>query len=970
MASLIPPLRRRRRETAAIEARAEELAYQRSVQVLAKSFLGADAATTPGTSWSSQGTGPSSALLARVTQNLAQSFGRAPADLEVALAEQGLSWGPPFPPGRPLDPFWGYKRPPRNQDYSVGENVQITPRFGRISFATLKAIYDAYDVAQIVVRHLINDVRSLDYAFVPPLNVAEDASDDIAAAERFFSSPDKRQPFRAWLAEYLQDVLRYDAGALFVRRNEMGDAIALEVVTGPTIIPLLDFYGRVATDEDDDGAGPEHLWPGKITPAYLQIVQGLPWVWLTKDQLIYQPLNPLPDSQYGLSPLEAVLLTANTDVRFQWHFLQYFTEGTVPAGFMEAPPDLSDPAQIEAWQQTWDALMVGDQAKLRQVRWVPAGSKFQPAKPAADAFDDKFPLYLMRRICAAYGVTPNDLGFTEDVNRSTGEIQMDVQFRVGTLPLVRHVEDVINLFLAEDLKLKARIQFDTGQGTQHRLETARANDIYINNGTLSPDEVRISLGKRISRERPTPRFVNNGRAGPIPLLALDSLSGEIDYMTYGPHKGQPLIDHPFVSAPGVAPVIGSTGHKGAQNATANMQDNMILENVAPAAPGHVLHPSGRVQETPGLPKPPGSPPGTDDAGSSGEEAAAKALEEAFGVIDLLLDRLEAAKGATLMPRQGAPDNTGGPGVPRGFSNAVTAPDQTFAPDAPVPTTYYDGQTLDMTAGMQHELPASDEDEDEDDKAARRRARKVTAGVTAATGIEGNPLAGTQEDDDEDEAVRKAVRQWRDNARSRLRKGLPPRRFEDVPADLADAIWRRLEHARTREEVDRAFALRKEVDAKERAAELLRPEMERLMASAARVDAARDALLLQAAKGAWAPPPPAINVLVQRPEVPDVFVDVAPAAAPEVHVHEHVTVEAAPAPDVHVHAPVTVEGATVTPPDVHVHAPVSVKAPAPKVEVQAPPAPSVNVTVEGPGAPKRTTARRNPDGSVVIERSED
>ena len=295
--------------------------------------------------------------------------------MEAALAEHGLSWGPPFPPGRPLDPFWGYRRPPRTWNFSVGENVQLTPRWNRIAFPTLKAIIESYYAAQICVRHLINDVRSLDYQFIPPQNVMEDATEDLVKAEEFFASPDKRQPFRAWLAEYLQDVLRYDAGALYIRRNEADEPIALEVVSGATIIPLIDFFGRPPADEDDSNAIPEGIWEGDVTPAYTQIIEGMPWVWLAEDDLIYQPLNPLPESQYGLAPMEAVLLQANTDIRFQWHFLQYFTEGSIPAGFMEAPPDLSDPAQVTEWQEAWDAVMLGDQSKLRQVRWVPAGAE-------------------------------------------------------------------------------------------------------------------------------------------------------------------------------------------------------------------------------------------------------------------------------------------------------------------------------------------------------------------------------------------------------------------------------------------------------------------------------------------------------------------------------------------------------------------------------------------------------------------
>ena len=193
----------------------------------------------------------------------------------------------------------------------------------------------------------------------------------------------------------------------------------------------------------------------------------------------------------------------------------------------------------------------------------------------------------MRCTAAAFGVTPNDLGFTEDVNRSTGETQVNIQFRVGTMPIVRHVEDVINMFILEHLHLKARIAFDTGQGTQHRLEIAQADDIDIKNGTMSTDERRIKLGYRISRERPTARYIDNTRAGPIPLLGLESLAGKIDPTTYGPDKDQKLPDHPFVSAPGVGPVPNSQEYKDAQDATANMQRNMVIENGNPQAAGGI-----------------------------------------------------------------------------------------------------------------------------------------------------------------------------------------------------------------------------------------------------------------------------------------------------------------------------------------------------------------------------------------------
>ncbi len=768
----------------------------------AATMMGAAGYSQPGTSWSNQGS-LSNALVARVTQNLASGFARAPEDLELGLAEQGMSWGPPFPPGRPLDPFWGYRRAPRTWDYSVGENVQLAPRWNRVSFQTIKSIYEAYDVAQICVRHLINDVRSLDYNWEPIHGIKADVSGDIEQAIAFFDSPDKRQPFRAWLAEYLQDVLRYDAGALYVRRNEQGDPIALEVVSGETIIPLVDFYGRRPEDENDNEA-PEDLFTGEVVPSYVQIINGLPWDWLASDDLIYQPWNPLPDSQYGLAPLEAVMLSANTDIRFQWHFLNFFTQGTVPAGFMEAPPDQSDPNQIAHWQEVWDAVMQGDQTKNRQVRWVPNGSKFTDAKPGSNTFNELFPLYLMRRTASAFGVTPNDLGFTESVNRATGDTQIDVQFRVGTQPLLRHCEDVINLFVRQHLKLRCRIRFDDGKETEDRVATATAAGVYLDHGVIGVDEVRQELGLHVDKSRPMPRYINNARTGPIPLLALESMAGQIDPETYGPSDQQKPVDTPFSPAPGVVPPQGSPEQKAAAEHTAqNARDLQAATAGGAAAGGEATGEGEREEEAEGDAEDGAESgvakyaPAFDDEevsvdGQSGyyvqmvQDGVVALSEEPGGEAILLVseDNVEPVEGPFIevkpnvfeqvekaargtgrwvLSAKGV-DNIGGPGVTRGLSN---------------PTT--------VTGG--------------------------TDGITVATGIEGVDLLDDEDDEDDDlDAAAKealvalAVRRWRDNSRNRLKKGRAPRRFVDpnLPAAVHDEVWAKLSTASSRAEVDAAF----------------------------------------------------------------------------------------------------------------------------------------------------------------------
>lgn len=720
---------------------------------MSKGFLTGNAAmmgggTTPGqgvpvgsrpSSLSNTGNANLNALVARVQSNLASNFQQTSPELEEQLARQGLSWGPPFPPGRPLDPQWGYRRPPRTWNFAVGENVQLTPRWNRISFQTLKALYDKYDVAQICVRHLIDDVRSLDVSWGPPKNCKDDVDEDIRAAEEFWAYPDRRQPFDCWLAEWLQDVLRYDAGALFIRETEAGDPYAVEVISGETIIPLIDYFGRRPADEEPDQDGEIE---GHITPAFLQIIEGMPWDWLTSDQMIYQPLWPMPESQYGQCPLESIMLSANNDLRFQMHFLEYFTGGTLPAGFMEAPQDLSDPAQVQAWQEHWDALMMGDQGMLNRIRWVPAGSKFTDAKPGANTFDETFPLYLMRRTCAAYKVTPTDLGFTETVNRASSEIQVDVQARVGRGPLIQYVEGVVNLITSQRLKLRARLQIEPGGEIEDRVAVAQAHSIYIEKGVESPDEVRAELGKPVSKDRPFPRFIDNSRAGPITEIAIASQAGEVDPETYGRAEGQALVPTPYASPPGVLPAQGSPEQKTAAEHTAQASRDLIA-----ATTGH--SPPVAAAETPGSPGA-ATVPAPDEAAAKAAIAAVEPL--GWHAVLAVVDALEKG-GAQVGPGSGM--------VP--FGGAAEKAEAT-------------GGVTAATGIQGVDLKGADDDEDED-----------TAKKAAEVALEMRRWR---------ENARNRLKKGR---------AMRPFASTVLSAADHEQVWRVLKAASTREEVDAAFA---------------------------------------------------------------------------------------------------------------------------------------------------------------------
>ncbi|MCI3277647.1 phage portal protein [Streptomyces cylindrosporus] len=489
-------------------------------------------------------------LRSRFTQ-LAKVFGnREPADMQAGEAAAGMTPSKPFSPGAPIGPYDGFSRHPRTHDFVTGYNISARPRsHSAVAFDTLRGMIDAYDVAQMCIWHRIDSIRALDWALVPKQGFKGDASEAIALGMQVLHKPDRQNLFPTWLAKWLYDVLAYDAGALSRVKNRRGDVIGLKVVDGTTIAPLLDYWGDS---------------PEPPAEAYVQYVNGLPWNWLTRNDLVYAPFRPRSNSPYGYAPLESILLNANTDLRFQTYFLQRFTEGNIPQAIGSSPENWT-PDQVQQFQGWWDQFMMGDQSIKSQIRWIPGGSKIEWSNEKD--FDDTFSLFLMRKTCAAYHVVPADLGFTETVNRSSGETQADVQHRVGDLPLVTHLQGVLTAFLQHDLHLPLDFRFDTGQEKEDRLTLAQAWQIYIDAGMASADEGRKELlGLPVDPRRPVPRFHNTPRLGPVPLLAIEGIAGKIDPLTYGPAEDQLPLPQPFVPAPGVISDAGTSDAKAANTA--------------------------------------------------------------------------------------------------------------------------------------------------------------------------------------------------------------------------------------------------------------------------------------------------------------------------------------------------------------------------------------------------------------------
>ena len=236
--------------------------------------------------------------------------GSVPAAMLAGEEASQMTPASPFSPGTPVGPYDGFDRHPRAHDFTTGYNIATRPRTHEaVSFSTLQGLIQSYDIADICIWHRIDSIRSLDWKLLPAEHYNGDVTDAIPLGLAALRKPDRINSFKTWLAKYLYDVLAYDAGTLYRLRNRAGRAVGLSVVDGTSVAPLLDYWGNP---------------PQPPAEAFVQYVNGLPWNWLTRDDIIYEPFRPRPNSPYGHAPIESIMLNANTDLRFQTYFLQRF----------------------------------------------------------------------------------------------------------------------------------------------------------------------------------------------------------------------------------------------------------------------------------------------------------------------------------------------------------------------------------------------------------------------------------------------------------------------------------------------------------------------------------------------------------------------------------------------------------------------------------------------------------------------
>ena len=219
------------------------------------------------------------------------------------------------------------------------------------------------------------------------------------------------------------------------------------------------------------------------------MLHGIPAADFDVDELIYLPRNPRPHRLYGMSPVEQIALTVNIALRRDMATLDYYHAGSTPDAFATLPKDWTLD-QIKQFQDYFDALMSGNLARRRMVKFMPA--EFRLTETRQPPLKDQYDEWLARVICYAFSIPPS--AFVSQVNRATSESLRIQASQEGLVPLKAWVKGALDHIVQVCLK-QPDLEFAwVGDDMVDPLQQAQTLSILVGAGIKTKEEARADLG--------------------------------------------------------------------------------------------------------------------------------------------------------------------------------------------------------------------------------------------------------------------------------------------------------------------------------------------------------------------------------------------------------------------------------------------------------------------------------------------
>jgi hypothetical protein len=458
--------------------------------------------------------------------------GNTPGMLAQLLARDPAAFGGGLGPAYPMrpmpldavDPKTG-RADPRKWQYEVAWNLDLQQRLAQWNilssasvqidiFAKAIAIRTAdvvkmsgsWQVSQFAINEIMeaNNCSSSEASKI----AREQNIEQINSLTEMWENPypQSDRTWEEWITEALWQVLTYDGLAIHPRFNLGGQVIGFEIIEASTIKCYLDNEGGI---------------PYPPNPAYGQILYGFPRGEFiatgekgdksflggefnidARDQLSYFVMNRRTNSPYGLSPVEMALQIGNVYVeRLKWLQAEY-TYGSTARGYFETDTNEISQQNFTSWQRILNDWLSGQTSTRQLMTTLPAGWKAPVFTPQIDEkFKADFDEMLIKRVAGHFGVMPSQFGVIARAGlgggKGSSEGAQDEAEMNSAKPQNKRLEGFITSLARRYQNCPRSIVYKLtdDEGSEDRLEAAKAHQVYFDIGGLTMNEIRRDLGQ-------------------------------------------------------------------------------------------------------------------------------------------------------------------------------------------------------------------------------------------------------------------------------------------------------------------------------------------------------------------------------------------------------------------------------------------------------------------------------------------
>lgn len=327
------------------------------------------------------------------------------------------------------------------------------------------------------------------------------AESHVAPVQQLFEQPNSSDTYRSFMDQIVDSLTLYDAAA---------------IVKNPML--------------EEDRIGEIYLIPGEDVRIYRRADRQQPFApdiaydWSTNDKILafynalelcYITANPQSNG-YGRPPLEALVSAMLASLSSDEYLLDFFMNNNVPAGIFDLGPNV-DQGERDAVEKQWNNDIRKGLRRIKFVSNMEGVKGFMPMPSPTMRDNEQIALFDMwvKRKTGVFGLSPNDIGHTQDMHLANSEQQATLTQARGIDSLARIIENHLNTSIVkgtmwrrtDPLNVKdmtgrplpvfpfkdVRFEFVTGERDEDN-DTSTRDKTYFDMGVLSINEIRKHRG--------------------------------------------------------------------------------------------------------------------------------------------------------------------------------------------------------------------------------------------------------------------------------------------------------------------------------------------------------------------------------------------------------------------------------------------------------------------------------------------